>query len=157
MKQASRKTMQRKLWLMGVVKIPMMAFVKPRLISIDNEKVIVKIKLRRRTKNHLNSMYFAALTVGADVTAGLHAFYFAEQKKLKISFAFKSVKAEFVKQARTDVVFKTNDGNLIQGTFKKALEKNSRVNEWIKVEALNTLDELVAVFEMQISVKPQAV
>lgn len=145
--------MRRLLWLMGHVKIPMIAYVNPKLIHLDEQVTIVRIKLRRRTKNHLKSMYFGALAVGADVTAGLHAFYFAELSEAKISFAFKAVKVEFLKRPTSHVRFISQEGQRVKEAFENALETKERVNQWIHVEAQNDNNEVVATFEMQISVK----
>lgn len=140
------------MWLMGVVQIPMIAYVRPRLMHIDSTKAVVKIKLRRRTKNHLKSMYFGALAVGADVAAGIHAYYFAKQTNAKISFAFKSVKGEFLKRPMHDVVFESSDGAIVEKAFEQALTSKERVNQWVKVNATSN-GELVAQFDMEISVK----
>lgn len=145
--------MRRLLWLMGLVKIPMIAYVRPRLEHLDEKSARVKIKLRRRTRNHLKSMYFGSLAVGADVAAGLHAFYFAEGSGLKVSFAFKAVKAEFIQRATTHVLFESNDGHLVQEAIEEAKNTGERVNKWVKVEAKNSLSEIVAIFDMEISVK----
>lgn len=149
----TQKKMRRLLWMMGKFKIPIIAYVRPRLLKITPTETQVKIKLRRRTKNHLNSMYFGALAVGADITAGLHAFYFAEQSNTKISFAFKAVKADFVKRATSDVIFNAQEGNKVKQVFTQALESKERINEWIIVKAINEQNEIVAVFKMEISVK----
>ncbi|MEX2485832.1 MAG: DUF4442 domain-containing protein [Brumimicrobium sp.] len=148
--------MRRLLWLMGIVKIPMIAFVRPKLLRLDEKSSQVKIKLRRRTKNHLKSMYFGSLAVGADVAAGLHAYYFAKQAGVNVSFAFKAIKGEFLQRAMSDVVFESNDGEIVEKAFKEALETKERVNQWVKVEAKNKDNELVAVFDMEISVKVKA-
>ena len=145
--------MKRLLWLMGVVKIPLIAYVKPKLVHLDEKSCRVKIKLRRRTKNHLKSMYFGSLAVGADVAAGLHAYYFAENSGVKVSFAFKAVKAEFLKRAMTHVTFESKDGELVENAFNEALRTKERVNQWVKVEAKNDDNEIVAIFDMEISVK----
>ena len=71
------KKIKWQLFLLGRFKIPMLGYTAPKLIELNNNKAKVKIKLKRRTKNHLNSMYFGALAVGADVAGGIHAFYFA--------------------------------------------------------------------------------
>ncbi|HEY8887948.1 MAG TPA: DUF4442 domain-containing protein, partial [Gallionella sp.] len=52
--------------LFGFAKIPMMLYVRPSVMEISNERVVVRIPLTRRTRNHLGSMYFGALSVGAD-------------------------------------------------------------------------------------------
>lgn len=149
----SLRKMRRMLWLMGWVKIPMIAYTKPKLIQLNDEQALVRIKLRRRTRNHLNSMYFGALAVGADVAAGLHAYYFANKEGEKVSFAFKSVKGEFVKRAETDVIFLSKDGEIVEKSFQRAKQSKERVNQLVRVEARNTKDEIVAIFDMEISVK----
>lgn len=139
--------------LMGIFKIPMIGYVRPRLVEINDNDVIVKIKLRRRTKNHLKSMYFGVLAVGADVTAGLHAFYFCDELNVRPSFAFKAMKSEFVKRAETDVVFSCNEGALVREQVLRAIQTNERQNHWVKVTARDLNGEIVALFEMEISVK----
>jgi acyl-coenzyme A thioesterase PaaI-like protein len=139
--------------LMGIFRIPMIGYVKPRLLHIDDDNVLVKIRLRRRTRNHLNSMYFGALAVGADVTAGLHAFYFCDELNVRPSFAFKGMKAEFLKRAETDIEFSCTEGALIREQVLNAIRTNERQNHWVKVTAKNLNGEIVALFEMEISVK----
>lgn len=145
--------MQRLLWLMGWVQIPLIGFVKPKLLQLDEDVVRVKIPLRRRSRNHLKSMYFGALAVGADVAAGIHAFYFSKQSGVKVSFAFKSVKGEFLQRATTDVVFESTDGSIVKSAFDEALQTGERVNKPVRVIAYNTMNDRVAEFELVISLK----
>ena len=49
------KKAQRMLWLFGIFKIPMIGYVRPKILEFNDQRMVVKIKLRRRTKNHLNS------------------------------------------------------------------------------------------------------
>jgi acyl-coenzyme A thioesterase PaaI-like protein len=149
----SIRKMRWMLFLLGFFKIPLVGFIKPKLISIDENKVRVKINLRRRTKNHLNSMYFGALAVGADVAGGIHVFYFAELSNLKVSFAFKGMKADFIKRAESDVVFESNQGELVRKAINLSEETGERVNETINVIARDKNQEIVATFEMIVSVK----
>lgn len=141
------------LFLLSRIKIPMLGRLKPQLISVDDETAMVKIKLRRRSKNHLNSMYFAALAAGSDVAGGIHAFYFAEKYSKKISFAFKSMKGQFLKRAETDVVFKCSEGKTIEVLVQQSIETKERYNHPVEVTAYNTQNEIVAVFEMELSIK----
>lgn len=152
-KEVSIKKMRWLIFLLGRVKIPMIGFVRPRLLSLNDDEVEVKIKLRRRTRNHLKSMYFGALAVGADVTAGIHAFYFAEKMGWKVSFAFKGINGEFLKRAESDVTFKTSEGILVKEAMTRSYADQERVNQPIKIFALNSANEVVATFEMIISVK----
>ena len=83
-KEFSIRNLQWKLFLLGLFKIPIIGFVRPRLEEINDETVKVKIKLNRKSKNHLNSMYFGALSVGADIAGGIHVFYFSDTLGKKI-------------------------------------------------------------------------
>lgn len=147
------KRMQWKLCLMGLLKIPMLGKLRPKLLVINDEQIELSIKLRRRSKNHLNTMYFGALAVGADCAAGLHAFYYAEKYKVKIAFVFKSIQGEFLKRADSDVRFRFSDGRLIEELVLKSMETKERYNQKCKVEAMNMQNELVAKFEMEVSIK----
>jgi acyl-coenzyme A thioesterase PaaI-like protein len=153
MKEVTLKSMQWKMFLLGFFKIPMIHFVRPQLMEIDEEKVKLKIRLRRRTKNHLNSMYFAALAVGADVAGGIQVFYFAEKHNKKVSFAFKGMNAQFLKRAESDTIFESNQGHVVAAAVKKSMESGERINDTIDVIAKNTNGEIVATFEMGISLK----
>jgi len=152
-KQLSLRKMRWKLCLLGLFKIPVVGFVRPRLISIDDDRVVVRIKLRRRTKNHLNSMYFGVLSVGADVAGGIHVFYFSELVGTKVSFAFKGMKADFIKRAETGVIFQSDEGGLVRSAIEMSKKSGERVNQPISVLAKDMNDQVVATFEMIVSVK----
>jgi acyl-coenzyme A thioesterase PaaI-like protein len=149
----SLRKMRWKLFLLGLVKIPIIGFVRPKLISINKEEIVVSISLQRRSKNHLNSMYFGALAVGADVAAGILAYYHSEILKKKISLAFKGMKAEFLKRAESDIRFVCSEGKKIETMLQTCISYEERQNEFITVYALNNLGEQVAVFEMILSLK----
>ena len=149
----SIKKMRWLLFLLGFVKIPMIRFTNPKLLAIDDNSVRVKIKLRRRTKNHLNSMYFGALSVGAGIAGGIQVFYFSKKMDRKVSFAFKGMNAQFLKRAESDIVFESNEGQKIQKAMEKSLKEGSRINDSIMVEAKNDQGEVVATFEMIVSVR----
>ncbi|MEY3237552.1 MAG: hypothetical protein RI883_1653 [Bacteroidota bacterium] len=98
-------------------------------------------------------MYFGALAVGADIAGGIHVFYFAELSNLKVSFAFKGMKADFIKRAESDILFESNQGEIVRNAINLSAETGERVNETINVIALDQNQEIVATFEMIVSVK----
>ena len=149
----SLRKMRWKLFLLGLVRIPIIGFVRPKLISINNEEIVVSIALRRRTKNHFNSMYFGALAVGADVAVGILAYYHSEILQRKTSLAFKAMNAEFLKRAESDIRFVCSEGNRIETMLQTCISSGERQNESISVYALNNLGEQVAIFEMILSLK----
>ena len=147
------KKMKWNLFLLGKLKIPMLSYTGVKLIELNDNEAKVSIKLKRRTKNHLNSMYFGALAVGADVAGGIHAFYYAKKMNKKISFAFKGMNAQFIKRAETDCIFVSNDGKKVEAAVLLSIKTQERVNETTKVIAYNLANEVVAEFEMIVSIK----
>ncbi len=125
----------RMLFLFGLAKIPLIRFVRPRIIEFDEKHIVVKIPLRRRNKNHLKSMYFGAFAIGADLSAGFLAFWLFQERKLKASFAFKSFKADFLRRAMYDVYFECEAGNEILEAVNQAQSQNDRINKMVQVNA----------------------
>jgi hypothetical protein len=147
------KKMRWQIFLLGKFKIPMIGFINPKLLELNNDTVKIHVRLRRRSRNHLNSMYFGALAVGADVAGGIHAFYFAEKHNQKVSFAFKGMNCEFIKRAETDCLFVCEDGKKVESAILESKQTGERINETTIVNVFNQMEELVAKFEMIVSVK----
>ncbi len=151
--EINTSAIRRKLFLLGLFKIPIIGFVHPKLQEISTTTSIVSVSLRRRTRNHLNSMYLGALVVGAEVAAGIFVFYWGEQLKQKYSFVFQAAASEYLKRADSKVRFVCNDGELLKELFRKSAESGERVSETVLVEAFNVDNELVAKFQFTISLK----
>ncbi len=147
------------LYFFGIAKVPMIFYVRPRLLHLNEESVALRIPLRRRTRNHLRAMYFGVLCVGADCAGGLIAVWLIQQAKARVDFVFKSCQAEFLKRAEGDTVFTCNDGVRIREAVQQAIATGDRVN--IPVEILATVpsklgQEPVAKFALTLSVKRRA-
>ena len=54
----------------GFFKIPLVNFVGLKMVKRDEKKCTLSMPLNRKTKNHVNSVYFSCMTAGADLTAG---------------------------------------------------------------------------------------
>jgi len=139
----------------GLTKIPLLWFCRPRIISLEAESVEIKIPLRRRTRNHLNSMYFGALSVGADITGGFLAMMCIQKSKHKVTLIFKDFKADFLKRAEGDVHFKCYEGLDILQLVKKTIQSGQRENMIVHIDAKvpSISDDVVAKFELTLSLK----
>lgn len=145
------------LWQFGLLKVPMIFWVKPIVLALTDEQVTLKIPLRRRTRNHLNAMYFGVLCVGADVAGGMHMLHFMQSSLNRFSFVFKDFQAEFLKRPEADVHFTSSNGLLIRETMNKAIQSQSRENALIDVIATtpSLSNETVARFKLTLSIKPK--
>ena len=119
----------------GFLKVPMIFYCNPKVISISESSVEIKISLKRKTKNHVGSMYFGALSVGADITGGAIALDLIKKSKSKINLLFKDFKADFLKRAEGDVHFICNDGKIISDMVKETEISKKRINKPITITA----------------------
>ncbi|MDA0147510.1 PaaI family thioesterase [Vibrio sp. LaRot3] len=140
----------------GFFKVPMIWLSRPKILTLDEQQVVVKIPLKRRTKNHLNSMYFGVLAIGADVAGGFMAMSKAQARGETISLAFKAVTGQFLKRPEADVIFTCCDGELIDQMLDEAIASGERINQAVKIIATCPSisgDEPMAVFDLTLSIK----
>jgi acyl-coenzyme A thioesterase PaaI-like protein len=58
---------------LSIFKIPLLAFITPRIVEMSDDRVVVRVRLDRRTQNHLGVMYFGALAMGAELSVATRA------------------------------------------------------------------------------------
>src|SRR5512135_98291 len=121
--------------LFGLAKVPMLLYSGASIAELSPERTVVRIPLRRRTRNHLGSMYFGALCVGADCAAGALAMHLIRQQSRPISLVFKDFHAEFLKRAEGDVEFHCCQGREITDLVAQAAAAEERVERQIDVIA----------------------
>lgn len=144
------------LFLFGIFKIPLIGFVRPKILELDQQAIVVRIKLNRFTRNHLRSMYFGALAIGADLSGAFQAFMVADQQKKNVSIAFKDFHAQFLKRPEGDVFFISTEGEHITQMINQSTETGERVTETVYIKAVTGYPdriEEVATFELGLSVK----
>ncbi len=142
----------------GLTKIPLLFYVGVSVTELTPERMVVRIPLKRRTKNHLGSMYFGALCIGADCAPGAFAMYLIRQQPERISMVFKDFQAEFLKRAEGDVHFICDQGKEIAELVAQAVASDERVERQLDVIATvpSLSDEPVARFKLTLSLKRRA-
>ena len=144
------------LLLFGLFKVPLIFFVRPKVVKINNKTIILRIPLRRRTKNHLHCMYFGALAIGADLAGGFLAYKLIKESRQPVKLIFKNLHAEFLKRAEADVYFTCEDGDAISKFVQKSVNSGEREELLVTIIATtpNILDdEPVAKFNLTLSLK----
>ena len=144
------------LWKFGHFKVAMIGYLKPHLIKLTDDEIVIRLPLNRRSRNHLNSMYFGALAVGADLAGGMHGFYHADRAKCIVSLAFKSFQAQFLCRPESDVYFVCTDGLIVKQMIEESKISRKRINKPINIKAYTdylTQPKEVADFILELSVK----
>ncbi|MCI5056966.1 MAG: DUF4442 domain-containing protein [Flavobacteriales bacterium] len=150
------KKANKMLSIFGLTKIPLIFFCRPKILRIDDQSIVVKIPLKRRTRNHLKSMYFGALAVGADVTGGFQAFYASYVLKKNVGLSFKNFKCDFHRLAKGDVHFTCEDTQEVLKMVQETIETGERVERTVNIKATCPdidPEEIVATMALTISMR----
>ncbi len=142
--------------LFGLAKIPLIWFVRPTVVELNETTTQIKIPFIRKNKNHLGSMYFGVLCTAADLAGGLAAMEHINKSGKAISLSFKDFKADFHKRAHGDTFFTNNQGPEIKSFIEKVIESGERQNMSVDVAATTPTqfgDEPVATFQLTLSCK----
>ena len=140
----------------GLVKIPLLFSVSPTVLEVTRERCEVKIPLNFWTRNHLKSMYFGTLAMGADCAGGLLAMQAIRASKKNVVLLFKDFHADFLKRPESDVHFICEDGLKIDRQVKETIRGGERTNQTLKIIATTPKvsgDEPVAKFLLTLSLK----
>jgi acyl-coenzyme A thioesterase PaaI-like protein len=138
-------------------KIPLLFAAGPKVVSLDEKSCVIALPFRRQNRNHLGSMYFGALCIGADAAGGLIAAKrLRELKSGKGSLIFKDFTAKFLKRPEGETYFTCQSGDLIREAVERAASTGERVD--LPVPVIATVpslsgDEPVAEFMLTLSLK----
>jgi acyl-coenzyme A thioesterase PaaI-like protein len=149
-----RKTLA--LRALGLARIPLVFYVSPTVVELTEERGELRIPLNWRTRNHVGSMYFGALAIGADLAGGMMAMDLIQREFPDLVFLFKDFQAEFLKRAEGDVHFSCEQGREIRELLEKASASGERENLPFDVVATvpsKTGAEPIGRFRLTLSVK----
>ncbi len=159
MRFADLKTANRSLWALGFFKIPLIFFCRPKIHEISDEKCVIRIPCKRRVKNHVNSMYIGALTIGADLAGGFLAMRHIEKTGKKIVLIFKDMKADYLKLIEGDAYFTCTDGEKVKAAVNLAASTGERQNVPVQISVTvpsHLGDEPAAEYTLTLSIKDKS-
>ncbi len=142
--------------LYGFFKIPLVFFIRPRVVEVTSKRFVLKVPLRRRNKNHLNSMYFGAMGIGAELSIAAAAVIAITESKQKIDFVFKDFHAHYLKRADGHVHFIFEDVAAVKALIQEAVSSPGRLEHKFKGFAVvpeRSESEPVMTYELTLSVK----
>lgn len=156
----SRSKRQLVLYLWCVRHIPMVMWLAPQIITLSSQRCVIKIRLGWRSRNHLRSMYFGALCVGADLAGALMAMRLSEglcaedDHSTPVSVVFRDVKGSFVRRSEQHTLFICEDGDKILACAREAHLTSQRQDVEVEVKAYEQISkQLVAHFKLVLSLK----
>ncbi|MDD4865116.1 MAG: DUF4442 domain-containing protein [Alishewanella agri] len=139
--------------------IPLIGFCSPKIIRMDDKTVEVTMPHKWRTKNHLGSIYFGALAIGADLAGAFLVFTKAKARGVNANFAFKDVEGKFLKRPEGRVHFISHDGDVIDQMLDESIATGERINRPVSVIVTcpeKNGDDVMASFTLTLSIKAKA-
>ena len=136
--------------------VPLLYKVSPKVLEVGPNGSKILIPLKSISKNHLNSMYFGALSIGADCAGGMYAFYRINNENLPISLVFKNFEAKFLRRPEDDVVFECTESHKVDNLIEKCIKEKGRFHDVVNVKAYcpsKLGEEVVAEFKLTLSLK----
>ncbi len=133
-------------------KVPLLFLTGASIQSIDVNHCQIKMPFNKLIKNHLGSVYFGALAIGADACVGFLAAYQIEKTQRPISLVFKSFEAQFLKRAEGPTIFSCDQGERINELIQKCMKTGERHHDKIAAKAM-CRGEIVAEFQLELSLK----
>lgn len=122
------KKLGRFIRMLSLVKVPMLGLCRPKVISLDSKTAQVQLPYEFLTKNHLGSMYFGVLAMGAELSIALRLLDRMQREKVPVSFIFKDFSCEFLKRAEDDVIFTTDQVVSVDALIDQAIASPDRQN-----------------------------
>jgi acyl-coenzyme A thioesterase PaaI-like protein len=141
----------------ALAKVPLLFLTRPRVVKMSDEVSVLALPFSKMNKNHLGSLYFGALCIGAEATGGVMAMRLLQKIKTgKGSLIFKDFKASFLKRAEGETIFTCKDGLAIRDAVARAAETFERVEIPVHITATvpeKLGEEPVATFVLTLSLK----
>jgi hypothetical protein len=134
-------------------KLPSAFFCGVRAKKINNEQCVVAVKYRWINQNPFKSIYFAVLAMAAELSTGALVMRKIEKSGKRISMLVANSKASFTKKATGRILFKCNDGHLIDSAIERALQTGEGQTFWMKSVGTNQNGVDVAEMDFEWSIK----
>lgn len=140
---------------LSLFKIPLLAFISPRVLVASERQTVVRVGLDWRTRNHLGVMYFGSLAMGAELSIALKAVEKIQQSGQRIDFLFKNFKCDFLKRADGDVHFVCDEADKVANLIQRALESEERLESTFEGRAFvpSKGEDPVMTYSLTLSVK----
>lgn len=134
-------------------KLPLAAMAGVRIRHLDGNVCEATIPFGWRSQNPFGSIYFAALTMAAEMSCAGLALAAGRTGGKPMSVLPTELKAEFLKKAKTTTVFRCEDGPAFFATADEARRTGEGVVFKSKTEGRDQDGVLVARFEITWSFK----
>lgn len=117
-----------------------------KIVQLEETGASVGVKFKWVNQNPFKSIYFAVLSMAAELSTGVLAFGQIYQGKPSVSMLVVKLEAEFYKKAVGKIIFTCNDGMAIASAIKETIQTGEGINVPCTSIGVNEQGEEVAKF-----------
>ncbi len=127
-------------------KLPAAYFAGLKIEAFDEAHAVVSVKQKWFNKNPFHSIYFAILSMAAEMSTGVLSMGNIYKRKPAVSMLVVEQKGVFHKKAIGKILFTCEDGNKIALTVEEAITTGNAVSIVCYSKGMNSENEVVAEF-----------
>ncbi|WP_346266770.1 DUF4442 domain-containing protein [Panacibacter microcysteis] len=133
--------------------LPAAYFAGLRIEAFDETTAVISVKQKWFNKNPFGSIYFAVLTMAAEMSTGVLSMANVFKRKPSVSMLVVSTDASFYKKATGKILFTCNDGAAIAGIIEEAIKTGEGKTITCTSTGRNEMGEVVAAIQCTWSFK----
>lgn len=134
-------------------KLPMGFLSGLKMVELNEQKASVAVRFKWLNQNPFRSIYFAVLSMAAELSTGVLAFGNIYNRKPAVSMLVSKVEGEFFKKAVGKIIFTCNDGLMIANAIEQTIATGEGIVVVCTTTGVNEQGEVVAAFKFTWSFK----
>jgi acyl-coenzyme A thioesterase PaaI-like protein len=135
--------------------LPMALLAGLKVTEIDQTKASVRVPYKNLNKNPFKSIYFAVLSMAAELATGILAMASIRDFSVPVSMLVLEMKASFQKKARTKITFKCGEGEKMKEAIARSIETREGQTAEVTSKGYDTDGDVVAEFKFTWTFKPK--
>ncbi len=132
--------------LFMLAKLPMGFVSGLKIVQLEEAGASVSVRFKWVNQNPFRSIYFAVLSMAAELSTGSLAFGQIYQRKPGVSMLVVKMEGEFYKKAIGKIVFTCNDGLAIANAIQQTIDTGQGISVPCTSIGMNEQGEAVAKF-----------
>jgi len=144
-----------KMKLFLLTQLPMAFLAGLRIVEFDKSRTRVSVPFKFLNKNPFRSVYFAVLSMAAELSSGVIALDVVSESPIPVSMLVLKMRAEFSKKAKSKIIFTCNDGEKIRKSVRKSIESGEGQTIEVHSSGFDTTGDIVAEFVFEWTFKPK--
>ncbi len=142
--------------LFMLTQLPSAFFAGLRIEQLDETQIVISVKQKWFNKNPFHSVYFAILSMAAEISTGLAGFSAIYKRNPPISMLVISNDGKFHKKATGKILFTCRDIAAVHAAVEEAITTGKGVIITCHTTGTNASNEVVAEFNFTWSFKQKS-